>query len=290
MEETIVQASKKQKIIKEVPKQHYVFITKLGKLIGAQTSKNHIKKEVCDRCLHYFLSEEALLKQEEDCTTFNKCKVKLPNTEFYKSIKFKNFSNKKRMPFVIYADFESLQKKPRDNDNENICQIHQAFSVGYYLKCSYDDQLSYYRSYRGPEPAKWFVQELAEFSTFAEATFKNVKPMLPLTPEEQKAYGDATTCHICGVKGFIKNDKKRGKAQDHCRLTGKFRGPAQIECNLNYQDSRTVSVVFYNLAGYDSHLLIKNFATHCPGKVGLIPQTKEKYISFTSFLKRQHTT
>ena len=103
------------------------------------------------------------------------------------------------MPFIIYADFESLLKKPRDNDHKNICQIHQAFSVGYYLKCSYNDQLSYYRSYRGPKPAKWFVQELAEFSTFTEATFKNVKLLLPLTPEEQKAYDDATTCHIFGV-------------------------------------------------------------------------------------------
>ena len=190
------------------------------------------------------------------------------------------------MPFVIYADFESVLKKPTNSDSENVCQIHEAFSVGYYLKCSYDDQLSYYRSYRGPEPAKWFVQELSDFSTFAEATFKDVKPMLPLTPEEQKAYDNATTCHICGIKGFVKNDKKRGKAADHCHLTGKFRGPAHIECNLNYQDSRTVSVVFHNLAGYDSHLLIKDLATHCPGRINLTPKTKEKYISFTKVFQK----
>ena len=86
------------------------------------------------------------------------------------------------------------------------------------------------------------------------------KPMLPLTPEEQEAYDNATTCHICGVMGFIEKDKKRDKAQDHSQLTGKyrylfilfyflfllimdyyffffcFRGPVHIECNLNYQD------------------------------------------------------
>ena len=165
--------------MQEPPKYHYVFITKLGTLFGSQASKTKKKKEICDRCLHYFTSKAALLKHEEDCFSLNDCKVKLPDAEYLKCIKFKNFSNQERMPFVIYADFESLLKKPTANDAANIHQLHEAFSVGYYLKCSFDDQLSYYRSYRGPEPAKRFVQELADFSDFAETTFKDVKSMLP---------------------------------------------------------------------------------------------------------------
>ena len=47
------------------------------------------------------------------------------------------------MPFVIYADFESLLKKPpADKENQNIVQVHEAMSIGYYLKGSYDDSLS----------------------------------------------------------------------------------------------------------------------------------------------------
>ena len=222
LEESIVQAKKKQKIIPEPPKYHYVYITNLGKLVGAQASKHKTKKEICDRCLHYFSSVKDLKNHEEDCSNLNKCKVKLPNPD--KKIKFKNFSNQELMPFVIYADFESLLKKPpADNENSNVVQLHEALSVGYYAKCSYDDDLSGYKSYNGPDPAKWFVQELADFSNFAELTFKNKKPMLPLTPEEQEAYDNATTCHICGVMGFIEKDKKRGKAQDHSHLTGKYR-------------------------------------------------------------------
>ena len=81
LEETIVQASKKQIIIPEPPKYHYVYITDLGKLIGAQASKYHGKKEICDRCLHYFSSKKDLTKHEEDCSNLNKCKVKLPDSD-----------------------------------------------------------------------------------------------------------------------------------------------------------------------------------------------------------------
>ena len=110
LEESIIQARKKQKIIQEPPKYHYAYITNLGKLVGAQASKHKTKKEICDRCLHYFYSVKDLKKHEEDCSNLNKCKVKLPDSD--KKIKFKNFSNQERMPFVIYADFESLLKNP----------------------------------------------------------------------------------------------------------------------------------------------------------------------------------
>ena len=67
----------------------------------------------------------------------------------------------------------------------------------------------------------------------------------------------------------------------------RFRGAAHQSCNLNYNDAKFIPVVFHNLSGYDSHLIIKDIATapNFEGRVQLIPENKEKYISFTKFLE-----
>ena len=46
-------------------------------------------------------------------------------------------------------------------------------------------------------------------------------------------------------------------------------------------------MVFHNLTGYDSHLIIKEVAAspNWEGRVTLIPENKEKYISFTKHIK-----
>ncbi|KYN29064.1 hypothetical protein ALC57_01510 [Trachymyrmex cornetzi] len=82
-------------------------------------------------------------------------------------------------------------------------------------------------------------------------------------------------------KPFASDDTR---VRDHCHLTGKYRGPAHTNCNLNYKNSYTIPVVFHNLSGYDAHFIIKEIATAYDGHVELLPITQEKYISFTKDL------
>ena len=47
------------------------------------------------------------------------------------------------------------------------------------------------------------------------------------------------------------------KVRDHCHISGTFRGAAHFSCNANLKISKKVPIVFHNLRGYDSHLIIK---------------------------------
>jgi len=89
-----------------------------------------------------------------------------------------------------------------------------------------------------------------------------------------------TTPHtITCAKPFTPDNKR---VRDHCHLTGRYRGPAHSNCNLNYKDSHYILVVFHNLS---VHFIIKEIATAYEEQVDLLPITKEKYISFTKNVK-----
>ena len=49
---------------------------------------------------------------------------------------------------------------------------------------------------------------------------------------------------------MINNDEE--KIRDHCHVTGKFRVAAHWDCNINFQLTKKVPVIFHNLRGYDS--------------------------------------
>ncbi len=86
-------------------------------------------------------------------------------------------------------------------------------------------------------------------------------------------------CHIC--KGPLTPDSKTNyTVKDHCHFTGKFRGAAHNNCNINYRKPKLFPVIFHNLAGYDSHIFIKNLRK-TEGQIDCIPKNEENYISFT---------
>ena len=106
--------------------------------------------------------------------------------------------------------------------NTQKIQEHVPFSVGYYVKRSYDDSLSFYRSYTGPVCMQWFVKELEQLAEDVETVFLCDLPMKKLSPEEWKAFHRAKLCHVC-EKPFSSEDKR---VRDHDHLTGRYQSPA----------------------------------------------------------------
>ena len=70
-----------------------------------------------------------------------------------------------------------------------------------------------------------------------------------------------------------------GKVRDHCHVTGKFRGVAHWECNINLQSTKKIPVIFHNLRGYNSHLVFSELDKF-DVNISVIPNGLEKYMAF----------
>ena len=88
--------------------------------------------------------------------------------------------------------------------------------------------------------------------------------------EEEEQFQSSNIFLIC--EKLIEDEKVRV----HCHI---IRDAAQWSCNINLPLTKKVPVIFYNLRGYDSHLIfneLKKFDV----KIDVIPNRLEKYIAF----------
>ncbi|CAH0562961.1 unnamed protein product [Brassicogethes aeneus] len=206
-------------------------------------------------------------------------------------LKFTQYHTKQIVPFVVYADIECILKPCNFDLNKNSFNVHKhiPYSVSYYLKCTYDDSLSKFKLYRGDDCIIWLVSEFKEIAM----KFKNIpeKQIDPLTNFEKELFKNATHCHIC-EETFKPNEEK---VKDHFHLASgcndinsektNYRGPAHSLCNLQFKRIKTIPIIFHNLSNYDSHFLIKELLNQYEGHLSILPSTKEKYISFSKFVK-----
>ena len=70
------------------------------------------------------------------------------------------------------------------------------------------------------------------------------------------------------------------KVRDHCHLTGRYRGPAHSNRNINVtQDqSNFIPLIFHNFSNYDSHMFFKKLVNKKNDKVKfkITPKTDEE--------------
>ena len=96
-----------------------------------------------------------------------------------------------------------------------------------------------------------------------------------ISEKEQFDFENAKSCHICNKK-YKKGDVP---VRDHCHVTGKYRGSAHTNRNLSYRLTNKIYVIFHNLRGYDSHLLVQEIGKFNKG-INVNPNNMEKYMAF----------
>ena len=269
-------------LIKEEGVNHYCLVKNLSHLLLSQVSKHKEKHHFCLRCLNAFCSQKSLNKHREYCGKHEAVKINMP--EEGTILKFKNYYRREKVPFVIYADFQSCIKSihtcdlnPESSYTKQY-QKHEPISFYYYIKC-FDNKIYLpikERSYTGQNAEQVFLKYLEEDTKM----IANIpKRCIIFKDKEREQFNEETRCWIC--KGeFDDKDKNKKKVQDHCHFTGRYRGAAHNLCNLNYRKPNFTPVVFHNLSGYDSHLFIKNLG-FSNGDIDCIPNNEEKYISFS---------
>ena len=258
--------------------RHYCLIRDLNRLLSNQT-KHKGKMYYCPHCLHGFVRQDLLDDHQPRCGQHGAQRIELPNEENM-FLQFKDFHKQLRVPYVIYADFESLTTKidsvsqdPTKSSTEKY-QHHQACGFSYVVVCERSDQRQPLIVYRGEDAVDKFLEMLQQEEERIETLLQDIVPM-QLTPEEERQFQRANLCHIC------KEELGADRVRDHCHMTGKFMGAAHNSCNLNFQFTGRIPVILHNLRGYDSHLIMQGLGKIKNKKINCIPNNIEKYISFS---------
>ena len=124
----------------------------------------------CLNCFHSFRTENKLKKQKKVCENHDYCYVEMPK-EDNKILKYNHGEKSMKVPFIIYADLESLLEKintchsnPKKTSATKIDK-HTASGYSLFTHCSFDATKKKLDYYRGKSFTKNVCLDLREHAT-----------------------------------------------------------------------------------------------------------------------------
>ena len=183
-------------LIKDGENSHYCLIKNMSALLASQINNHKGTRNICLNCLNSFKSIQSLDKHKEYCYNNECLKTIMPEPGTY--LKFKNFANSEKVPFVVYADFEALIKEMDNCDpdpNKSYTkkyQKHEPISFSFYIKCFNESVYeSRTRSYTGKDAMDVFIKCLEE----DVKAIANIKPKkMIFTEEDKEQFNKASDC------------------------------------------------------------------------------------------------
>ena len=153
-------------------------------------------------------------------------------------------------------------KGVKNNDINNASytekyQNHIPCSFAYKVVCIDDKFSKPVVLYRGKNAVNIFIEAneaiLKEYKYCKKITKKHFNKNLIMSAEDEERFQSCNNCWIFN-KMFDVGDNK---VRDHDHVTRKYRDSAHWSCNINLNILSLVPVIFHNLKGYDSHLIMK---------------------------------
>ena len=215
-----------------------------------------------------------MIKHKENClSNSGKQSAKLEK----EIIEFEKYFKQILVPFKIYADLKCNLRGVEcyEGSYTKKYQDHIPCSFAYKVVCVDDRFTELIVVYRGENSAYEFIKAIPkEYKYCRKIMNKHFNKSLIMS-EEEKHFQLSNSCWFC--KKLIDNDEE--KIKDHCHVTGKSKGAAHWDCNINFQLTKKVHVIFHNLRGYDSHLIF-NELDKFDVKTSVIPNGFEKHMAF----------
>ena len=114
-------------------KKNYLAVKKLSALLHRITSKNK-GDFYCLNCLHSFRTKNKLKSHEKVCKNKDFCGILMPS-ERDTVLKFNQYMKSDKMPYIIYADIESLTIKTVGCANNT--ETSSTTKIGEHIPCRY---------------------------------------------------------------------------------------------------------------------------------------------------------
>ena len=181
----------------EEEKEQYILVKDFNTFMYFH-SLHRGREYFCRYCLHAFINKQILNRHIKDWFKINdEQRTVMPQKREY--VKFKNFEEKIKSPFIIYTGFESIlvsEENEKQNPNDsftNKYQKHVACRYGYKLVCPNDKFSKPFKSYLGKDFVYNFISSFIEESKYcSDAMNKHFNKNLVMTKKENENYEKST--------------------------------------------------------------------------------------------------
>jgi hypothetical protein len=189
---------------------HFYLIKNFNRLCANEHNCGH---HFCYFCLQAFRNKKLLNNHMNKCKKIKPQRVILPE-ENENILRFKEYNQQIKFPFVIYADFETLTSKVniKCTSKTKIFQNHIVSSYGYVIIDSNKD-IVFSDFYRGEDANEKFLYSIKKEGEKLLYYLRDIKK-LTMTEDDKISFKAARYCSLCGLefKRFERKNRDHGKA------------------------------------------------------------------------------
>ena len=267
---------------------HYYLIRNLNMFIRPFFWKK--TRFFCQKCLMSFQSKQRYETHiHNDCNEISYIGQAYILPEKGAKLEFEDYKNQVKASFVIYADFETYNKKLDEPIMRGMSQIyaqHRLNAFGAIMLSKYSVYSQSPFIYVGRNVIKKFVMYLHQKRAEISYILDNNRRTISLTSEDISRISRQENCYICNIP-FHKSGTR--KVLDHAHIgregSGRDVNYACNRCNLTYtslrMDQINIPIVVHNSMNFDTHFLIQKLYRYIDKHVKVLARSSEKFLTLS---------